>query len=200
MYQALRSSMRAMRHRGCSGRASVRAYRAECAVVSTSDVVPSAPHIDLSHSFQLDNLADAFCSVSVTRKLPGCEHEATMRCSDNPRHFSCESKCAGVMSCCGRSCNAQCHQCQVLNGPQGHDEEASPDPPAITERSNHVAHPCQRSLFCGHLCGKACSQVHECTVFCKGPCRQVCVHARCRSDCSKPCAPCQEPCTWYVLG
>ncbi|KAI0769450.1 P-loop containing nucleoside triphosphate hydrolase protein [Trametes elegans] len=146
--------------------------------------------------FQLDNLADAFCSVSVTRKLPGCEHEATMRCSDNPRHFSCKAKCAGVMSCCGRSCKAQCHQCQVLNGPQGNDEEASPDAPAITKRLNHVAHPCQRSLFCGHLCGKMCSQEHECTVFCKEPCRQVCVHARCRSDCSKPCAPCQEPCTW----
>ncbi|KAI0369710.1 P-loop containing nucleoside triphosphate hydrolase protein [Pilatotrama ljubarskyi] len=151
--------------------------------------------------FQLDNLADVFCAVPVTRRLPGCEHEATMRCSDNPRYFVCKTTCAGVMSCCGRSCKARCNQCQVLNGPpepsQNDDLEGSEERSAVVQRVKHVSHPCQRSLFCGHLCGKECAREHECTIFCKAPCRQVCVHARCRNFCSTPCAPCQEPCTWH---
>ncbi|KAH9895168.1 P-loop containing nucleoside triphosphate hydrolase protein [Cubamyces lactineus] len=147
--------------------------------------------------YQLDNLAEVPCSVLLTKDLPGCEHDATMRCSDDPRQVACKVTCNGIMACCGRSCKAQCHQCQMLNTRTDGDQEGSEDVAiAALPRTNHVAHPCQRSLFCGHLCGKSCSQDHECTVFCKEPCRQVCAHARCRNYCSTPCAPCQEPCTW----
>ncbi|KAI0332312.1 P-loop containing nucleoside triphosphate hydrolase protein [Cubamyces sp. BRFM 1775] len=140
--------------------------------------------------YQLDNLADVYCAVLLTKDLPGCEHNATMRCSDDPRQIACKVICNGVMACCGRSCKAQCHQCQMLNTRNNDDQAESEDlATAVLLRTNHVAHPCQRSLFCGHLC-------HECTVFCREPCRQVCAHARCMNYCSTPCAPCQEPCTW----
>ena len=165
----------------------------------------SSLELDLQHlsltrlsSYQLDNLAEVDCPVLLTKDLPGCEHNATMRCSDDPRQVACKVTCNGIMACCGRSCKAQCHQCQMLNprdnGGDQEDSEGISD--AALPRTNHVAHPCQRSLFCGHLCGKNCSQDHECTFFCKEPCRQVCAHARCKNYCSTPCAPCQEPCTW----
>ena len=154
------------------------------------------PH---SVSFQLDNLQDVFCSVLVTKTLPGCEHEASMACSDDPRQFPCRAACSGSMSCCGRPCKSTCHQCQLLNVdriPTGEDAEVQ----APVQRVKHLEHPCERLLFCGHLCGNSCSTDHECTTVCKQTCRQVCPHARCRDFCSIPCAPCQEPCTWYVYS
>jgi len=140
------------------------------------------------HCYQLDELAEVICNVKITKSLPHCEHEAEMTCSQDPAGVSCRVICGGIMGCCGRSCKAQCSQCQRLN--------AADDPGTVVPRTNHVEHPCEKSLYCGHLCGKACSRDHECTTHCKEPCRQVCPHAHCRSYCSTPCAPCQEPCTW----
>ncbi|RPD78076.1 hypothetical protein L226DRAFT_610074 [Lentinus tigrinus ALCF2SS1-7] len=152
--------------------------------------------------YQRDNLDQVICSVKVQKPLPGCEHEATMRCSDDPRRYACRAPCSGIMNCCGRPCKAQCHQCQVLNAApeappddNGGENDVDDGKPQL-KRVNHVGHPCQRPLFCGHLCGKQCSVDHECTVACKEACRQVCAHARCKNYCSVPCAPCQEPCTW----
>lgn len=182
-------------------RAPMWSYGFQRTVVSSSTSCSPRCLTRRMYSHQLDNLADVFCPVLVTRPLPGCEHEATMRCSDKPRNFACRATCSGVMACCGRSCKAQCHNCQVLNVAHqipGVEDEPTIDEPTAVQRTNHVAHPCEKSLFCGHLCGKQCSDDHQCTVFCKAPCRQVCVHAHCRNFCSTPCAPCQEPCTWYV--
>ena len=153
-------------------------------------------------SFQLDNLESVLCPELVAKKLPGCEHDATMRCTDDPRRYPCRETCNGIMSCCGRSCKARCHECQFLNvSPEPQDDKADDivEEQHPVQRVIHIGHPCQRSLFCGHLCGKQCSADHECTLECKEACRQVCTHARCRNYCSVPCAPCQEPCTWYVL-
>lgn len=153
-------------------------------------------------SFQLDNLESVLCPELVAKKLPGCEHDATMRCTDDPRRYPCRETCNGIMSCCGRSCKARCHECQFLNvSPEPQDDKADDivEEQHPVQRVIHIGHPCQRSLFCGHLCGKQCSAGHECTLECKEACRQVCTHARCRNYCSVPCAPCQEPCTWYVL-
>ncbi len=163
-----------------------------------ADTGPDYP----SRSFQLDNLENVFCPELIPKKLPGCEHEATMRCSDDPRRYSCRETCSGIMSCCGRSCKARCHECQSLNAaPESLDDKGDDvvEEQHPVQRVMHLGHPCQKSLFCGHLCGKQCSSDHECTLECKEACRQVCTHARCRNYCSVPCAPCQEPCAWYVL-
>lgn len=120
-----------------------------------------------------------------------------MKCFEDPAQFLCKAVCGGNMTCCGRSCKAHCHRCQTLNLLQGDSATEADDSPV--PRIQHVPHPCERTLYCGHLCGKACSQNHECTPFCKETCRQVCQHARCKHYCSTPCAPCQESCTWYVI-
>ncbi|KAI0930201.1 hypothetical protein AcV5_006978 [Taiwanofungus camphoratus] len=150
-----------------------------------------APHVDC---YQLDDLSEVACQVLSNRRLPRCEHFATMKCFEDPAQFLCKAVCGGNMTCCGRSCKAHCHRCQTLNLLQGDSATEADDSPV--PRIQHVPHPCERTLYCGHLCGKACSQNHECTPFCKETCRQVCQHARCKHYCSTPCAPCQESCTW----
>ncbi|EJF65241.1 P-loop containing nucleoside triphosphate hydrolase protein [Dichomitus squalens LYAD-421 SS1] len=171
----------------------------ECRAEITNVQLPCGHTIPRVFCFEYDSLENVFCPELVTKKLPGCEHEATMRCSDNPRRYPCRAKCGGIMSCCGRPCKANCHECQFLNTapePRDDKEDEVAEELLPVERLTHVGHPCERSLFCGHLCGKQCSSDHECTTECKEACRQVCAHARCRNYCSVPCAPCQEPCTW----
>ncbi|EPQ57199.1 P-loop containing nucleoside triphosphate hydrolase protein [Gloeophyllum trabeum ATCC 11539] len=136
------------------------------------------------------------CNVPVKKQLPTCEHQAEMPCSQDPATHLCKSACGGTMACCGRPCGATCSQCQGLNtiGRALGDEEDAP--PTVVPRIKHTEHPCTRTLPCEHRCQQACSENHECTTECKEPCRQVCVHARCKNYCSTPCSPCQEACTW----
>ncbi|KAH9951524.1 P-loop containing nucleoside triphosphate hydrolase protein [Amylocystis lapponica] len=146
------------------------------------------------HCYELDDLGEVTCDEMLVKRLPACEHEAKMKCSEDPSRFRCKAACRGVMPCCGRNCGAQCFQCQQLNVA----ENAGDNEELVVAREKHVSHPCERTLYCGHVCGNACSQDHECATICKAPCRQVCPHARCKNYCSTPCAPCQEPCTWQV--
>lgn len=108
-----------------------------------------------------------------------------MKCSEDPAHYRCSASCSGSMLCCGRTCKAQCYQCQSLNDG--------------TQRTQHKEHPCEKPLYCAHLCGKPCSIDHTCTQTCREPCRQECSHSRCKDYCHTPCSPCQKPCNWLVL-
>ncbi|EMD37515.1 hypothetical protein CERSUDRAFT_114154 [Gelatoporia subvermispora B] len=139
--------------------------------------------------YQLDDLTEVFCGVEVTRDLLHCDHPAVMKCSEHVKDYLCTAPCEGIMACCGRNCHAQCHRCLALNTAPDDTNSRSP-------RLSHVEHPCQKLLYCGHICGAPCSQDHQCTTVCKNECRQICAHARCKDYCSKPCAPCQEPCIW----
>lgn len=139
-------------------------------------------------SYQLDELDNIRCDVIVRKQLTHCEHEADTTCSVDPANILCERICDEILTCCGRSCKAQCHTCQRLN------EGGGAAVPVV--RSKHLQHPCNKLLYCGHLCENACSEDHQCTTKCKGPCRQVCAHTACNNYCSTPCAPCQEACTW----
>lgn len=149
------------------------------------------PLDNISHA--LDDLSQVVCEVVVMKKLPTCEHEVKMRCSDDPALYRCRAACKGILSCCGRNCQASCHDCQDLNKPGPEEEVEGP-----ILRKSHQQHPCQRRLYCEHQCDRMCSSDHECTTECKKECRQSCAHARCRRPCSEPCAPCQGPCAWYV--
>jgi hypothetical protein len=137
----------------------------------------------------MDALDEVFCDVTLTKRLPDCEHCAQLACSADPRQHSCASPCGGLMACCGRDCRFLCSQCQGVNSRD--DGHASP-----IQRIQHLSHPCEKSLYCGHSCGKKCAQDHVCNVLCEQECRQQCAHARCKSYCSTPCAPCMERCTW----
>ncbi|OBZ70961.1 hypothetical protein A0H81_09027 [Grifola frondosa] len=41
------------------------------------------------YCYQLDDLSEVSCSIVVTRRLPQCEHDASMMCSDDPARFIC---------------------------------------------------------------------------------------------------------------
>ncbi|KAJ6499128.1 hypothetical protein C8R45DRAFT_981206 [Mycena sanguinolenta] len=136
--------------------------------------------------YRLDDLAEVFCTSRVIKNFPTCEHSAEMMCSANPAEVKCTNSCGGIMSCCGRSCGSGCHMCQGINN----------QTEGRINRIEHVAHPCQKILFCAHTCSKPCSRDHECAKECKEQCRQECAHSRCTSYCSSPCAPCMKECTW----
>ena len=139
-------------------------------------------------SFQLDMLEGVHCNEEMEKQLPDCEHRAKMPCSQDPEDYRCQVRCAELMACCGKSCNATCDACQSLN-------KSLADEGAI-KRTKHTVHPCQKRLYCEHVCQEPCSEDHEHTMRCSLKCRQVCPHAQCKRPCSVPCAPCKQPCTW----
>ncbi|KNZ77104.1 NFX1-type zinc finger-containing protein 1 [Termitomyces sp. J132] len=137
----------------------------------------------------LDKLEEAFCNVIIVKNLPTCEHSVEMRCSDDPSLYKCIQPCAGIMECCGRTCNSNCYQCQAKNVSSAQDTSR-------ILRTFHVNHPCRKVLHCAHICNGPCSRDHKCILICKEQCRQECAHAQCKEYCSTPCSPCQEPCIW----
>ncbi|KAH9931167.1 P-loop containing nucleoside triphosphate hydrolase protein [Epithele typhae] len=163
----------------------------ECRTTITNVELPCGHVAAQVACFQLDNLDTVHCRERVTKTLPTCEHEVEMGCSEDPRQHYCRAPCSGIMGCCGRTCSASCFQCQSLNQPApvenaAEDAQNAPVTVEAIKRVEHSEHPCQRSLFCGHLCGKPCSTNHECTTDCKERCRQECAHARCKDYCSSP--------------
>ncbi|KAI0696188.1 hypothetical protein BC835DRAFT_1272285 [Cytidiella melzeri] len=138
-----------------------------------------------------DDLGNVACMQDVRKRLPRCEHFAVMPCYQNPATFQCQESCGGAMDCCTRTCKSKCYDCQKLSLPTGSDEVK------MVLRSKHKPHPCERILYCQHLCGLDCHPKDEgCNPSCKGGCRQQCSHHRCKKPCSIPCAPCMEQCEW----
>ncbi|KAF8128159.1 hypothetical protein EV363DRAFT_1585143 [Boletus edulis] len=138
--------------------------------------------------YQLDMLESVRCHEEVEKQLSDCEHRATMPCSQDPEDYRCVTRCAELMACCGKSCNATCDACQSIND--------TLTTGGATKRTKHVAHPCQKYLYCEHPCQEPCSEQHEHSTRCTLKCRQICPHAQCKRPCSEPCAPCKQPCTW----
>src|SRR3954449_13130724 len=85
------------------------------------------------YSHWMDALEQVSCYVPLTRELPGCEHFATLPCSQDPLQYRCPAPCGGIMACCGRSCKFQCSQCQNEN--IGNDEQIQ-----RKKRIQHVGH------------------------------------------------------------
>ena len=140
------------------------------------------------------------CNEPTKRSLPGCEHEAELRCSDDPSSHSCTAICGGIMSCCGRTCGSKCSECRALTVES--DETLSSESDEILDsnrpvvRRIHKQHLCSKPLFCQHPCNGICSTDHNCSSRCRMPCRQKCIHGSCKSPCSQPCSPCKEECMW----
>ncbi|KAH6914275.1 hypothetical protein BKA70DRAFT_1558250 [Coprinopsis sp. MPI-PUGE-AT-0042] len=148
----------------------------------------SAPFV---FCYQMDALEEVKCNVAVQKSLPSCEHNAVIACGADSSIVVCDKPCSGIMTCCGRTCNSRCSECQALN--RLPNDEAPTQP---IERKTHISHPCERQLYCAHRCGGTCSIDHECTRFCKKECRQQCAHSTCKQNCSSLCSPCQKPCEW----
>ncbi|KAI0316338.1 AAA domain-containing protein [Amylostereum chailletii] len=150
--------------------------------------------LTVNFSHELDNLRLVECTEIVEKRLLHCEHTAMMACFEDPGKASCEAICDSAMTCCSRSCNAKCFQCQKLSIPPD-----APVPAGIIPRVRHESHPCDRILKCQHVCGLDCSPNHNCNGQCGQPCRQQCsprgYHA-CPKACWETCSPCTEPCLW----
>ncbi|KAG9309780.1 hypothetical protein JVU11DRAFT_10154 [Chiua virens] len=142
--------------------------------------LPCGHFKDFVPCYQLDMLGNVRCDEEVVKQLQNCGHSASMPCFQDPENYRCRVRCTGLMTCCGKTCNASCNDCQVVD--------------TDTERTKHASHPCQKRLYCEHACQEPCSEGHEHTTQCGLKCRQVCLHAQCKRPCYVPCAPCEQPC------
>ncbi|KIK63309.1 hypothetical protein GYMLUDRAFT_72036 [Collybiopsis luxurians FD-317 M1] len=154
-----------------------------------NEVTLPCGHIASILCHEYDDLKSVYCNEEIEKPLPRCEHSAIMACSMPPEKFRCTRICGGITTCCGRTCRSSCVDCQQKSNTSG---EAA----GRIKRSSHKEHPCERPLYCQHLCGQTCSQDHECTRSCKQQCRQRCPHHECPKSCGDSCAPCAEPCEW----
>ncbi|KAI0261395.1 hypothetical protein BC834DRAFT_478813 [Gloeopeniophorella convolvens] len=140
----------------------------------------------------LEKLSRVDCKAPVLKRLPGCEHSATMACSRDPATFVCKEVCGGTTTCCSRKCTARCHECQKETRAKVHGR----GPGTALQRIHHRSHACQRVLKCQHACDLPCSSEHQCNPKCGRACRQRCAHRKCEKPCWEPCPPCMEPCAW----
>ncbi len=138
----------------------------------------------------LENLKAVKCVAQTSKRLPGCEHSATMACSRDPATVMCKEICGGSTTCCSRRCTSRCHECQKVT------KEKTAGDSRPSARAYHRDHPCQWLLKCQHLCGLPCSSDHSCNPKCPQGGRQRCSHRKCDKPCWKPCPPCMEPCEW----
>lgn len=142
-------------------------------------------------SHLLKNLKAVKCQKTVLKKLPNCEHSKQIPCFKDPASAVCTESCDQRMGCCSKKCKGSCGNCQKQNS--GTNQVQS----GLIKRINHIVHPCERVLYCQHLCGLPCHPKDQgCNSECKQPCRQRCNHHKCPGYCSVTCTPCLEVCPW----
>ena len=150
-----------------------------------NDCEPSA------FSHLLEDLKAVECRKMVLKKLPYCEHSKQVPCCKDPASAVCAELCDQPMGCCSQNCKGKCGDCQKQNLDIDKDRSGS------IKRVNHTVHPCERALYCQHLCGLSCHPKDRgCNNECRQPCRQRCIHHECPKYCFFTCAPCLEACPW----
>ncbi|RDX40863.1 hypothetical protein OH76DRAFT_1412593 [Lentinus brumalis] len=143
--------------------------------------------------YMLEKLEAFKCNKKVQKKLPICEHSATMACHQDPSTVACREVCGGTLQCCTKTCKSPCANCYVLTIQQ----TPGAAPKGQVARTHHRSHPCERLLYCEHKCELPChSKDSDCNTSCGQSCRQQCSHHKCPKPCYEPCAPCMEPCSW----
>lgn len=131
------------------------------------------------------------CQKVVKKKLKHCVHSKEVACHQDPASVTCTEPCGQLMGCCSKKCKGRCGDCQKRNQ---NDNKVRP---RQIRRVNHTEHPCDRALYCQHICGRPCHPKNQgCNTECKEPCRQRCIHHTCPNLCSITCAPCLEACPW----
>ncbi|KAL7414053.1 hypothetical protein BDY24DRAFT_350847 [Mrakia frigida] len=160
--------------------------------IPIKNVLLSCGHVSASVPCHLAQKPEEIrCVAVVKKKLPNCEHDASMACWFDPANFDCTSRCGKDLGCCSKVCEASCSTCSKLS---------LADPPqldVVVVRSVHPPHPCGRILFCNHGCLDDCAQGHQCS-----PCRsdrlRACDHGKAgrKEVCSSLANPCELPCSW----
>ena len=140
----------------------------------------------------LETLKAVKCVAQTSKRLPNCEHSATMACSSDPATFKCKEVCGCLTTCCSRKCTSRCNECQKVT----RDKSAGGPRPLVRTHHRDVHHACERLLKCQHKCDLPCSSDHSCNPRCRKTCRQRCGHRNCGKPCGEPCSPCMRPCEW----
>uniref|UniRef100_A0A914YV12 RZ-type domain-containing protein n=1 Tax=Panagrolaimus superbus TaxID=310955 RepID=A0A914YV12_9BILA len=117
------------------------------------------------------------CAVLVKRKLPGCEHIVTMKCSDDPSTVKCKEVVLKKWPICNHTVNVYCF---------------------VDVLQYLCPKPCNAVLpGCGHLCKGRCGDCRNgrLHIRCNEKCKKIliCGH-ECESKCSNSCPPCQKLC------
>ncbi len=126
---------------------------------------------------RMGNLAGLKCKQPVSRKMPGCGHNITIRCDKSAHDIKCSHLCDSVLPC-GHNCGNQCWRCKEI------DDHGSCNIPCGRPFTN-----------CPHTCGQPCHSGTPCSP-CNQPCEVRCKHSKCPNTCSDPCPPCAEQCGW----
>ncbi|XP_038070359.1 NFX1-type zinc finger-containing protein 1-like [Patiria miniata] len=100
------------------------------------------------------------CRVGVKKKLPGCDHYVSVRCSMDVSSFMCTEICEKVLPCghrCPRKCSEVCPKRQrddetFLKGVLGHPRDVRAYLLSVCQEK------CQRELACGHNCPNKCGE------------------------------------------
>ena len=133
-----------------------------------------AKEVECQH---MGNLAGVKCEQLVTREMPGCGHNITIRCHESTNDIRCLHPCDSLLPC-GHSCRKPCWKCRQIND------------------HGSCKIPCGRSFTtCSHTCDQPCHSGTPCS-RCSRPCEVRCKHSRCPKTCSDPCPPCAEQCGW----
>ncbi|KAH8835068.1 hypothetical protein DL96DRAFT_1808988 [Flagelloscypha sp. PMI_526] len=165
----------------------------QCRFPLYNETLPCGHIAPSIHCYQKENLQNVRCKVKVIKQLPTCEHQAEVYCSQDVSTLRCTATCREPLDCCSKTCQSPCHDCQQKSKPVDSSESGS----LFIQRTVHKVHPCERTLFCKHLCGKDCHPSNQaCNDSCSLPCHQTCSHQTCSKKCSIPCPPCMEPCSW----
>lgn len=126
------------------------------------------------------------CNATVQKKVSGCQHEVTVKCSKdvNTKDFKCPTPCEKVLPC-GHICPGTCGQCATK------DKDGQ-----IMVKHLQCKVTCGRKFSsCTHTCPRKCHDGTDCGL-CQRPCEVRCKHSRCALKCHEPCAPCIEKCAW----
>ena len=113
------------------------------------------------------------CKEEIIKDLP-CGHQESVPCYTPLSSIVCRKSCKAKLLC-GHPCAGTCSECHM------------------GRLHKSCQSPCGRNLTCGHSCDFPCT--NECP-SCTQPCRNYCIHSRCKKKCGEPCIPCMEDCQW----
>lgn len=137
------------------------------------------------------------CPTSVERILPHCQHNAVMKCFEDPETYPCPVPC-DIRLPCGHKCTRNCH---VNDDPKHLKFKCEQTCPRSPEGCLYN-HKCDK--VCYEDCGRCflpvkkkalCGHIH--TVECHTPSRQIICNQKCKRllPCNHFCPrKCKEPC------
>ena len=165
------------------------ACREKCLVPLTNlDLtLPCGHRITSAKCWETKQLASVKCTASVTRRVPGCNHEIQVECHVDVTNklYRCMAPCGHNWASCGHTCPNLCYQCR----PERKDITVGTD----FQHGVCLAKCGRNYKNCRHSCEQKCHEISNTPCPpCPKPCEVRCGHSKCGKQCHEPCAPCAE--------